>query len=187
MQKCIIFYILQCNDSFCDNCFEELHKKGARNNHKYVDIPSGNTYKDKLKEDQKYCVECGYRAGEKYCQQCGDVFCIKCWKSVHSKGNRLGHKYLPWQESGTAHGWQELIDDETGKKFYFNSKTRETRLDKPPQLMFGEELEKYTEELEKQKAKDEKELKIKELSQTVENLKSELIKKEKLLHVLYYL
>lgn len=53
--------------------------------------------------------------------------------------------------------------------------------------MFGEELEKYTEELEKQKAKDEKELKIKELSQTVENLKSELIKKEKLLHVLYYL
>lgn len=172
-----------CNDSFCDKCFEELHKKGARANHDFNEIPGGNTYKDKLEPDQQYCIECGYRAGSKYCKQCGDVFCIKCWKSIHAKGNRLGHKYMPWQESGTAHGWQELTDDETGKKFYFNTKTRETQVEKPAELMFGEELDKYLEEKERQERNDEKEKKIKELEDKVKNLQNEIAKKEKLLTV----
>jgi len=37
------------------------------------------------------CTNCAGPRAERACDDCGDAFCEPCFKTLHSKGNRVGH------------------------------------------------------------------------------------------------
>ena len=78
-----------CDDAFCKQCFDALHTKGTRKNHKPNAIPT--------------CKECGYQLSTKTCETCTAEthkscnYCDVCHINVHRF------------ETSKEHNWSWLV------------------------------------------------------------------------------
>merc|ERR1712118_601603 len=63
-----VMFCDQCRDFFCEGCFNRLHSKGRRVNHRrtWVEI--------------KECAECQESTALFHCVQCADLYCRDCYQ-----------------------------------------------------------------------------------------------------------
>jgi hypothetical protein len=75
----------QCLMSFCQACFDALHKgsQGPRKNHTTLTTACGSL-----------CSTCAVKRPQVFCANCEDYFCFKCFEDMHRRGNRLQHKSM---------------------------------------------------------------------------------------------
>lgn len=75
----------QCLMSFCQACFDALHKgaTGPRQKHTTLTTACGSL-----------CSTCAVKKPQVFCANCEDYFCFKCFEDMHRKGNRLQHKSM---------------------------------------------------------------------------------------------
>mmetsp|Transcript_34745 Transcript_34745/g.79689 ORF Transcript_34745/g.79689 Transcript_34745/m.79689 type:complete len:522 (+) Transcript_34745:96-1661(+) len=66
----------QCLMSFCQSCFDAMHKssQGPRKHHVAVPTAYGS-----------YCSECNVKKPQVYCANCEDYFCLKCFDTYRNK------------------------------------------------------------------------------------------------------
>jgi hypothetical protein len=67
----------QCQDSFCQECFDELHATGNRRSHLTQEL------------EQLVCVACDCAVADCQCIQCGSFFCTPCFASIHGSRSDL--------------------------------------------------------------------------------------------------
>ena len=72
-----------CDENFCDGCWEIFHSKGARLKHEWIGY----------KEHAIVCVECRKHPANMLWLSCRDELCIFCSEKIHSSGNRRNHKF----------------------------------------------------------------------------------------------
>lgn len=78
----------QCEDIFCDACFDKAHATGRKAKHAWTDV------KDAVGGlDVPFCIECEAQPSTKKCDQCGDPYCDACFAAAHAKGHRREHTY----------------------------------------------------------------------------------------------
>lgn len=78
----------QCEDVFCDACYDAAHATGRKQKHTFTGI----TQKIAGVEIP-YCIECEAVHATKKCDQCGDPYCDACFESTHAKGRKREHTY----------------------------------------------------------------------------------------------
>ena len=125
----------QCDDVFCDECNERLHKSGRKAEHNSTIINPWE--RDELEEGEAYCSECEQRKADRICDQCGDPYCDQCFSRTHMKGRKKQHTFTTWEDAQTP--WEEFWDEDEKRHIYYNTKTRERRYDKPAALLWGTE------------------------------------------------
>ncbi len=125
----------QCDDLYCEECFQRLHKTGQKAGHSGAIVNPWE--KDELKEGETYCVECEQRSADRVCDQCGDAYCEHCFKRLHAKGRKAVHTFTTWEDFQTP--WEEFWDEDEQRHIYYNTKTKERRFDKPAALLWGTE------------------------------------------------
>lgn len=67
----------QCQDTFCQECFDELHATGNRRAHLTQEL------------EQLVCVACDCSVAACQCIQCGSFFCSPCFASIHGSRSDL--------------------------------------------------------------------------------------------------
>lgn len=72
----------QCEDFFCDACFEKLHQSAKRRQHTWKAVGSTR------------CIECEKMKATRWCEECQDPYCLGCFTIIHSKGNKSAHKWV---------------------------------------------------------------------------------------------
>lgn len=75
----------QCEDNFCDDCFDEKHAGGKRKHHTWK--PMGPVR----------CMECEKSKATRWCVQCDDPYCMGCYQIIHAKGKKAAHE---WSKMG---------------------------------------------------------------------------------------
>ena len=75
---------LQCEDSYCDKCYERIHRRGNRAGHEYEFFAPGCVV----------CIECEKTPALSTCESCQDSMCHKCREETHAKGNKKKHKWI---------------------------------------------------------------------------------------------
>jgi hypothetical protein len=72
---------LQCNEHYCDRCFQRVHAKGKRTSHKceYYEVMA------------TICVECETKVAYQLCLVCKDPLCEDCMQRTHGKGKKVSH------------------------------------------------------------------------------------------------
>jgi hypothetical protein len=78
-KKVAVLYCDVCQDMFCQVCFDRLHSKGRRQDHKRTWTELGT------------CIECEGRMAVFHCVQCQDAFCKECFEEWHVRGGRRNH------------------------------------------------------------------------------------------------
>ena len=129
------FLCQQCDDKYCGDCSESLHRSGRKKQHTITEILP--FHKDELKDGEEYCVECEHTTAEVMCEQCGDAYCNRCFRRTHARGRKAQHTTITWEEAQTP--WEEFFDEDEGRTVYYNSKTRERTFVKPAALLWGKE------------------------------------------------
>ncbi|EQC29613.1 hypothetical protein SDRG_12619 [Saprolegnia diclina VS20] len=76
----------QCEDVFCDACYDRTHGGGKRALHTWTAM--GPTK----------CVECEKLKATRWCDACGDPYCLGCYNIIHAKGKKAAHA---WIDMGT--------------------------------------------------------------------------------------
>lgn len=131
----------QCKDYFCQGCFERLHARGRRANHRRSWVEMG------------LCEECQESPAMYHCTQCTDLYCRDCFASWHVRGGRRNHipiilrafnaqaSTLPEATPLMGTGCQKVLEqayspwlvfsDVNNINSYYNIKTGETRRDMP--------------------------------------------------------
>lgn len=71
----------QCEDVFCDACFEKLHRSSKREKHTWKAMGSLR------------CIECEKMKATRWCYVCQDPYCLGCFTIIHSKGNKVTHEW----------------------------------------------------------------------------------------------
>lgn len=71
----------QCEDVFCDACFEKLHRSSKREKHTWKAMGSLR------------CIECEKMKATRWCYVCQDPYCLGCFTIIHSKGNKVNHEW----------------------------------------------------------------------------------------------
>ena len=77
----------QCQDHFCQECFDVLHATGNRKSHLIQEV------------EQLVCVACDATVADCQCVQCGSFFCSPCFVSIHSSRSDL-HRHRKRTISG---------------------------------------------------------------------------------------
>ena len=77
----------QCQDHFCQECFDSLHATGNRRSHVSEEV------------EQLVCIACDKEVASCQCIQCGSFFCEPCFASVHGSRVEL-HKHRKRTVSG---------------------------------------------------------------------------------------
>ena len=75
----VSFYCVDCDDFYCESCYDSFHRKGKRKGHSKFSI--------------ECCVECEYQIGTRECHQCGDYYCDTCYWKAHSTGALVQHTF----------------------------------------------------------------------------------------------
>jgi len=148
MKKCVqcderdaVLFCDSCRDFFCQSCFDRLHARGRRQNHKRTLVEMG------------MCSECDDFVAMFHCVQCADLYCRDCFQMWHAKGGRRNHipivlrsfnsqtdklaEATPAMGTGSARIVKQAYSpwfcftDENNIKLYYNIKTSECRRDKP--------------------------------------------------------
>lgn len=78
-KKTAVLYCDVCQDLFCQTCFDRLHSKGRRRDHKRTWVELG------------VCIECEESLATFHCVQCQDAFCRECFQEWHVRGGRRNH------------------------------------------------------------------------------------------------
>ncbi|KDO20344.1 hypothetical protein SPRG_21293 [Saprolegnia parasitica CBS 223.65] len=76
----------QCEDVFCDACYDRTHGGGKRALHTWTAM--GPTK----------CIECEKLKATRWCDACGDPYCLGCYNIIHAKGKKAAHA---WIDMGT--------------------------------------------------------------------------------------
>jgi hypothetical protein len=143
-------YCTECDDAYCDKCFENTHASGKRAYHQWE--PIGPTR----------CMECEKESATRWCVSCDDPYCESCYKKMHAKGKRALHEWNPIgegppeeAEEGEAGGdgdnatfmaaegtvgqqeWQEYYDDDAGAPYWYNMTTGESSYANPFETQAG--------------------------------------------------
>ncbi|GLE00341.1 hypothetical protein PINS_up009098 [Pythium insidiosum] len=84
----------QCQDVFCDECFEKLHRASAKRE-KHTWKPMG----------AMRCIECEKMKATRWCFVCEDPYCLGCFTIIHAKGNKAQHD---WTDMATFRKQQKL-------------------------------------------------------------------------------
>ncbi|OLP93602.1 Cyclomaltodextrinase [Symbiodinium microadriaticum] len=81
-------FCANCEDYFCFKCFEDMHRRGNRLQHKsmLVSVSDGDVI-----EPQKRCEECEDRPAAFACDYCLDNYCVQCFWKCHFNGHRRQH------------------------------------------------------------------------------------------------
>jgi len=74
-----VLYCDHCRDLFCQTCFDRLHSKGRRKNHRRTWVELG------------VCGECEETLALFHCVQCKDAYCRDCYSEWHARGGRRNH------------------------------------------------------------------------------------------------
>ncbi|KAF4714565.1 hypothetical protein FOZ62_023242, partial [Perkinsus olseni] len=74
-----VLYCDNCKDMLCQPCFDRLHCKGQRQNHKRTWVELG------------ICAECDSSLAQLHCVQCQDALCYSCYEQIHIRGGRRNH------------------------------------------------------------------------------------------------
>lgn len=148
-----VLYCDVCQDLFCQTCFDRLHSKGRRREHKRTWVELG------------HCIECEENLATYHCVQCQDAFCQECFQEWHVRGGRRNHvpiilrRFNPENHRTPSTGtfrdgrlstaalcvgsgalvnlrkclchWM-AFEDETQIPIYYNLMTGESRRDRPP-------------------------------------------------------
>mmetsp|Transcript_117246 Transcript_117246/g.373482 ORF Transcript_117246/g.373482 Transcript_117246/m.373482 type:complete len:576 (-) Transcript_117246:215-1942(-) len=77
--KDAVLFCDQCKDFFCQGCFDRLHAKGRRMNHRRTWVEMG------------MCAECVESIALFHCVQCADLYCRDCYQEWHVRGGRRNH------------------------------------------------------------------------------------------------
>merc|ERR1711907_415279 len=77
--KDAVMFCDQCRDFFCEGCFNRLHSKGRRQNHRRTWVEMGT------------CAECQESIALFHCVQCADLYCRDCFQEWHKRGGRRNH------------------------------------------------------------------------------------------------
>ena len=136
------FLCQQCDDKYCGDCSESLHRSGRKKTHTITELLP--FHKDELDDGEEYCVECEHSKAELLCEQCGDNYCTRCFKRTHARGRKAQHTTVTWEEAQTP--WEEFFDEDEGRTVYYNTKTRERTFVKPAALLWGKEKMAWQEE-----------------------------------------
>lgn len=134
-------YCDQCKDYFCQGCFERLHARGRRMNHRRSWVEIG------------FCEECQESPAMYHCTQCTDLYCRDCFGTWHVRGGRRNHvpiilrafisqaNQLPESVPLMGTGCQRILEqayspwlvfaDVNNINSYYNISTGETRRDMP--------------------------------------------------------
>ncbi|KAH9194227.1 hypothetical protein AeNC1_003806 [Aphanomyces euteiches] len=78
----------QCEDVFCDSCYERTHGTGKRAAHTWKAIGP-------IK-----CIECEKMKATRWCDQCMDPYCLGCYSIIHAKGNKAHHTWKEVSKNG---------------------------------------------------------------------------------------
>jgi len=81
-------FCANCEDYFCFKCFEDMHRRGNRLQHKSMLV---NVSDGEIVEPQKRCEECEDNPAAFACDYCLDNFCVKCFWQCHVNGHRRTH------------------------------------------------------------------------------------------------
>uniref|UniRef100_H3HBY6 WW domain-containing protein n=1 Tax=Phytophthora ramorum TaxID=164328 RepID=H3HBY6_PHYRM len=88
-----------CQDVFCDACYEKLHHSAKREMHTWKAIGSLR------------CIEC-----EK--MLCEDPYCLGCFTIIHSKGNKTTHQWTDMATFKKARKQQQKAKEEESAQTY---------------------------------------------------------------------
>jgi hypothetical protein len=78
-KKDAVLYCDNCQDLFCQGCFDRLHSKGRRQHHRRTWVELG------------VCTECNETLALFHCVQCQDAYCRECFQEWHTRGGRRNH------------------------------------------------------------------------------------------------
>jgi len=73
----------ECDENYCEDCWESTHSRGKRSKHQWVGFMEGC----------RVCVECEILPAEKYCEVCEDDYCANCAKDTHRHGKKHKHTF----------------------------------------------------------------------------------------------
>ncbi|KAG7395586.1 hypothetical protein PHYBOEH_003460 [Phytophthora boehmeriae] len=97
----------QCEDVFCDACYEKLHNSAKREKHTWKTIGSLR------------CVECETMRATRWCNVCQDPYCLGCFTIIHSKGNKTTHEWVGMAEfKKAARNKQNMAKEEENSQTY---------------------------------------------------------------------
>lgn len=71
----------QCEDVFCDGCYEKLHRSSKREKHTWKAMGTLR------------CIECEKMKATRWCYVCQDPYCLGCFTIIHAKGNKVSHEW----------------------------------------------------------------------------------------------
>ena len=82
-------------------------------------------------------MECEKEPAIRYCKQCEDVYCLKCFATIHAKGKKSKHQWTNLDGTGgdaheasvgdndygdvTGDDWQETWDENTQSYYWYVS------------------------------------------------------------------
>lgn len=140
-EKDAVLFCDQCRDFFCQACFDRLHSRGRRQDHRRTWVEMG------------MCSECAEFVALFHCVQCADLYCRDCYQVWHIRGGRRNHipiilrsfnsqtDKLPDATPAMGTGSAKILEqahspwfcftDENNIKFYYNIQTAESRRDMP--------------------------------------------------------
>ncbi|OQR93961.1 hypothetical protein ACHHYP_01997 [Achlya hypogyna] len=72
----------QCEDVFCDSCYDRTHGGGKRALHTWTSMGP-------IK-----CIECEKLKATRFCEGCGDPYCLGCYNIIHTKGKKALHSWI---------------------------------------------------------------------------------------------
>ena len=64
-----------CEENYCDSCFDAIHAKGRKKFHKWKRFTPG----------WPPCIECEERPATRTCDRCQDPYCDSCFQRTHAK------------------------------------------------------------------------------------------------------
>jgi hypothetical protein len=71
----------QCEDVYCDACYQKLHSSEKRAKHTWQAIGTMR------------CIECEKMKATRWCRECQDPYCLGCFTIIHAKGNKVNHEW----------------------------------------------------------------------------------------------
>ncbi|EGZ17482.1 hypothetical protein PHYSODRAFT_500042 [Phytophthora sojae] len=96
----------QCEDVFCDACYEKLHHSAKREKHTWKAIGSLR------------CIECEKMRATRWCSVCEDPYCLGCFTIIHSKGNKATHQWTDMATFKKAQKKKQMAKEEESAQTY---------------------------------------------------------------------
>eukprot|EP00455_Lapot_gusevi_P040206 TRINITY_DN453_c0_g1_i7.p1 TRINITY_DN453_c0_g1~~TRINITY_DN453_c0_g1_i7.p1 ORF type:complete len:810 (-),score=347.53 TRINITY_DN453_c0_g1_i7:108-2510(-) len=88
-EKSAVVQCQQCQQIFCGDCNELLHKAAKKATHVRVPLAGGSS------SSGTKCVECEEKSAVVSCSDCGQVFCGDCNELLHRAAKKATHHRVP--------------------------------------------------------------------------------------------